>query len=93
MGCELYNKYVEPVGRLLHGSECLHHGYADDNTIWQIVSPNVPTNLVAGMQSLERTIDKTRAWMLANKLGLNDGKIEFIVFVKHDISKKCNSVF
>lgn len=33
MGCRLYKKYVEPLGKMLKRSPCDYHGYADDNTI------------------------------------------------------------
>ena len=80
LGCRLYKKYVEPLGKLFAESDCSFHGYADDNTIWKIVDPKSPRSVHSGMLSLETTIDQARVWMFANKLCLNDSKTEFIVF-------------
>ena len=80
IGCRLYKKYVEPLGKLLKHSDCSNHGYADDNTIWKSVNPASESSVYEGITSLEYTLEEVRSWMLANKLCLNDSKTEFIVF-------------
>ena len=80
LGCRLYKKYVEPLGSMLKDSECDYHGYADDNTIWKSVDPRSPSDIHSGLTALNDTIERTRSWMYANKLCLNDSKTEFIVF-------------
>ena len=39
IGCRLYKKYVQPLGKLLKSSECSNHGYADDNKLTLSVKP------------------------------------------------------
>ena len=80
MGCRLYKKYVEPLGKMLKLSECDFHGYADDNSIWKSVDPKSMDSIDAGLNTMNYTIDQIRAWMFANKLCLNDSKTEFILF-------------
>ena len=80
MGCRLYKKYVEPLGKMLKRSDCSYHGYADDNSIWKSINPKSTDSIESGLKSLDNTIQHTRSWMFANKLCLNDSKTEFIVF-------------
>ena len=80
MGCRLYKKYVKPLGHMLKRSKCDYHGYADDNSIWKSINPMSPISIDDGSTALNNTIERTRSWMFANKLCLNDSKTEFIVF-------------
>ena len=82
IGCRLYKKYVEPLGKLLKQSNCANHGYADDNTIWIIVNPRSESSVHLGLQLLEHTIEDVRTWMYANKLCPNDSKTLNIVTQK-----------
>ena len=80
MGCRLYKKYVEPLGKLLMQSDCNYHGYADDNSVWKAVNPKSMASVEDGLRSINNTMHQVRSWMFANKLCLNDSKTEFIVF-------------
>ena len=46
----------------------------------KLVDPKSPLDIITGVAALINTVDKTRKWMYANKLCLNDAKTEFIVF-------------
>ena len=58
------------------------HGYADDTWLDMDASPCViPETWWREIQRLEMTVDGVRRWMGANKLKLNDSKMEFMVIV------------
>ncbi len=57
------------------------HLYADDTQLFLNFDSSVPSSSDAAIIQLESCITEIRAWMLANKLKLNDDKTEFLRFL------------
>ena len=58
--------------------------YADDTKISQIYKPCRPSETVDTINSIEQCISNVKAWMLHNKLQMNDNKTEAILLHEKD---------
>ena len=55
------------------------HSYADDTQIYLSFRPNPPVSQDAALGSIENCVADVRAWMLSNRLLINDTKTEFVI--------------
>ena len=75
LGPQLFTMYISPVEDIInaHGLEKMQ--YADDTQIYTIFKKSETTTVLS---RLEQCIDDVKAWMIQNKLKLNDSKTELI---------------
>ena len=78
-GPRFYNKYTEPLGKLLIPL-LYYHFYADDTQLLKSLNPRSATDIASGIQCLENAIKLVSDWMYQNKLQLNCDKTEFLIF-------------
>ena len=55
------------------------HSYADDTQIYLSFRPHPPVSQDAALGSIENCVADVRAWMLSNRLLINDTKTEFVI--------------
>ena len=55
------------------------HSYADDTQIYLSFRPNPPVSQDAALGSIENCVADVRAWMLSNRLLINDTKMKFVI--------------
>ena len=78
LGPKFYCNYSKPVTAIIRYHGMLYHIYADDSQIYITVTP---ANDIANITSnIERCVADVSCWMSENKLKLNEGKTELIVF-------------
>ena len=78
LGPILFSLYTTPLGQLIDKHEIPHQHFADDSQLYTCV----PTNAVSAqcaLQKLEHCSRDVKAWMLSNRLKLNDDKSEAIL--------------
>ena len=64
------------------------HSYADDIQIYHSFRPDTSLLQDATLKSIEKYVADIRAWMISNRLLINDSKTEFIIIgSKHQMSK------
>ena len=64
------------------------HTYADDTEIYHWFRPDTSLSQDAALKSIENCVADIRAWMLSNRLLINDSKTEsFIIGSKQQLSK------
>ena len=54
--------------------------YADDTQLYPSFKPDDAMNQSAAIIAMQNSIDDVKQWMLADKLKLNDGKTEFMIY-------------
>ena len=87
-GPEMYNKYTEPLGKLILLLLIMYHFYADDSQLWKAANPKSKSDTTSALHTLELAIKSISNWMRANKLKLNESKTEFLVIgSKANLSK------
>jgi hypothetical protein len=68
------------------------HTYADDTQIYHSFRPDTSLSQDAALKSIENFVADIRAWMLSNRLLINDSKTEFtIIGSKQQMSKINNN--
>ena len=77
LGPVLYTMYTKPVSSIIRAHGLSYHIYADDMQIYNSAAPSETTSLIMSMQSCVQEIG---AWMLSNKLKLNNDKTEVMLF-------------
>ena len=64
------------------------HGYADDTQLHLSFRPNGRSSQDHAIASVEACISDVRAWLIYNRLLINDSKTEFLVVgSRHQLSK------
>ena len=87
-GPEMYNKYTEPLGKLILLLLIMYHFYADDSQLWKAANPKSKSDTTSVLHTLELAIKSISNWMCANKLKPNESKTEFLVIgSKANLSK------
>jgi hypothetical protein len=82
-GPPIFTAYSKPVTDIIKQFGVAYHIYADDTQLYNSYDPNVPGDKEAALTKLTNCITKVKAWMLDNKLCLNDSKTEFFIFSSH----------
>ena len=66
------------------------HTYADDTQIYHSFRPDTSLSQDAALKSIENCVADIRAWMLSNRLLINDSKTEFIIIGSKQQMSKIN---
>ena len=64
------------------------HAYADDTQLYLAFKPGCASSTDDAIAAMEQCVNEIRAWMLCDKLKVNDGKTEFVVIgTRQQLSK------
>ena len=78
LGPLLFSLYTSPLSKVIAKFKDVNdHFYADDSQLFVHLSPGSCAN---SFDQLKACLDEIHMWMFENKLKLNPGKTEFIVF-------------
>ena len=87
LGPLLFTLYTQPLAEVIERHGIAHHRYSDDCQLYTSFSPK---NKDCAVQDMETCVDAVKAWMINNKLMLNDNKTEIILLGTPAVLKKCN---
>ena len=90
LGPVLYTMYTKPVSSIInaHGLSC--HIYADDTQLYHYYHSTVPSKISSLIVSMQSCVHDIGAWMLSNKLKLNNDKTEIMLFSTKKNVKACD---
>jgi len=64
------------------------HAYADDTQLYLSFKPDTTSSQSDAIEAMELCIKAIRAWMITDKLKLNDDKPEFLIIgIRQQLSK------
>ena len=66
------------------------HAYADDTQLYLSFRPDGSTNETEAWNAMERCVRAVRAWMITDKLKLNESKTEFMIIGTRQQFSKIN---
>ncbi len=89
LGPILFCAYTAPLGSLLKSQGVDYHFYADDSQVLLAFPPERLPNQINAFDQIESGADSVRAWMLQNKLKLNDDKTVFMLIGNKPPVQKC----
>ena len=88
LGPVLFILYVAGLFKVIDKHLPNAHTYADDTQIYHSFRPDTLLSQDAALKSIENCVADIRAWMLSNRLLINDSKTEFIIIgSKQQLSK------
>lgn len=79
LGPILFSMYTSPLAEVIRKHQVDFHMYADDVQIYISFKPD-PASSSSALETVENCVSEIRSWMHSNKLKLNDGKTEAVVF-------------
>ena len=79
LGPLLYTIYTLPIGDILRHHDIPYHLYADDSQIYLSCDSGSFDSLAHTVDRLQQCVSSVKAWMIRNKLKLNDDKTEIIL--------------
>ena len=85
LGPLLFLVYILPLGKIIDRHGISRHGYADDTQLYCPITPKNPEEMKQQLMNMENCLDEVRAWMITNKLKLNDSKTELLVISKRPV--------
>ena len=79
-----YKSYTKPMGQLIRSLclDILYHMFADDNQLYNSLSPNSLDSQLAAKASIEHCINALSKWLHINQLKLNESKTELVLIGK-----------
>ena len=89
-GPVLYLAYASTMEKVVSESIGVH-GYADDHALRKSFRPIKPEDEQNAILDLEQNAMTIKAWMDANRLKMNSGKTEFVLFGSKANLSKCTS--
>ncbi len=88
LGPLLFLCYLLPLARIIDAHPVMRHGYADDTQVYVTFKLNDINSLLHAISILEACVRDIRAWMVRNKLQLNDDKTELLLVApKHLLAR------
>ena len=78
-GPPIFTAYAQPVADIIRRYKIGFHIYADDTQLYISFDPKSEEDAAAAKLRMSQCIAEIRAWMLANKLKLNDSKTELFL--------------
>ena len=88
MGPILFILYISRLYHVIANHLPSAHGYADDTQLYLSFRPNDRSSQDQAIASVEACISDVRAWLIYNRLLINDSKTEFLVVgSRHQLSK------
>ena len=80
LGPVLFTIYTTTLGDVIRGHGVDFHLYADDTQIYMTLDPAHTLSQEAAVHKLQECVQSIGAWMIENKLKLNDDKTEVMLF-------------
>ena len=87
-GPSLYTVYASTMQSVVPGEIDLH-GFVDDHVLKSSFKASSRVTEKESVSSLESTLVNVKTWMDQNRLKMNDGKTEFIMFASKKQLEKC----
>ena len=91
-GPVLYLAYASTMGKIIQDTIGIH-GYADDHALHRTFSTSKAESEKTAITQLEDSAVTIKSWMDANRLKMNSGKTEFILFGSKNNLAKCETTF
>ena len=79
LGAVLFLIYAAGLFTIIDGHLPIAHSYADYTQIYLSFRPHSPASRDATLRNFEICVAVVRAWMLSNRLLINDAKTEFVI--------------
>ena len=79
MGPILFILYISRLYHVIANHLPSAHGYADDTQLYLSFRPNDRSSQDHAIASVEACISDVHAWLIHNRLLINDSKTEFLV--------------
>ena len=90
LGPVLFILYVAGLFKIIDKHLPNAHTYADDTQIYHSFRPDTSLSQDAALKSIENCVADIRAWMLSNRLLINDSNTEFIIIGSKQKMSKIN---
>ena len=85
LGPILFILYTQPLSNVIQHYQVFYQTYADDTHIYKSCRSS---EIVDTINSIEQCISNVKTWMLHNKLQMNDGKTEAILFARKGLASE-----
>lgn len=79
LGPLLFLVYMLPLRRIIESFEIQRHSFADDSQLYNYFTLGDPASFSTCIKQVEKCAAAVRAWMISNKLKINDSKTEFLI--------------
>ena len=79
LGPVLFLIYAAGLFKIIDGHLPNAHSYADDTQIYRSLRPHSPASQDTALRNTGNCVADVRAWMLSNRLLINDVKTEFVI--------------